>query len=226
MCLPLAVCAQHIIYDKDAERRQVGDFHSIEVSHAVDLRLSSGNENALAVSAPNASARAAIHTEVSNGVLKIWFDSNKWFRNKGRARIYVSAKSLQHLSAFGACDVNIIGEFNTASLSIDLSGASDLTGSFKTNSLKVQLSGASDMYVKGATADMTIQCSGASKFKGYKFNTDNCDAHASGASDIKVAVNKAISASASGASKIFYTGNARATEIKTSGAGKVQKQEG
>jgi hypothetical protein len=40
--------AQAVFHDKDAELRQVGDFEGVEVSSAIDLQISQGNENSVA----------------------------------------------------------------------------------------------------------------------------------------------------------------------------------
>ncbi|MBO9572609.1 MAG: DUF2807 domain-containing protein [Chitinophagaceae bacterium] len=216
--------AQQVFHDKDAEVRQVGDFHAIEVSSAIDLRLSTGSENALAVSAPDAELRAGIRTEVQNGVLKIWFESKKWFKGKAGARVYVAAKNLSRLRASGACDVTVSGELNVKELSIDMSGASDFKGTVKANSINAELSGASDINIKGEVKNINIHCSGASDFKGYDMIADNCKAQASGASGIRLTVNQEISAVASGASDIHYAGDAKMVDVKASGASNISKK--
>ena len=103
--------SQAVFHDKDAELRQVGDFEGIEVSSAIDLQLSQGNENSVAVSAPGDANRAGIKTEVRKGILHIWYENKNWFKGSGRKiRAYVSAKSLRLVSASGACDVMVNGE--------------------------------------------------------------------------------------------------------------------
>ena len=69
-----------------------------------------------------------------------------------------------------------------------------------------------------------LEVSGASDVKGSGFTVDVCNAKASGASDINIAVNKELTINASGASKISYTGNALVKEIHSSGASKVKRQ--
>jgi hypothetical protein len=215
---------QQIIHDKDAEPRQVGDFDAIEASSAIELRLSSGNENAVAVSASTPEHRAAIKTEVRGGVLKIWYESKKWFRNSGRVRVYVSAKSLERLEASGACDIIVSGELKSDELSIRLSGASDFKGAVRAASLSIELSGASDVSVKGDVQNLNVEASGASHFKGYDLKTDNCIVEASGASDIKITVNKVLNARASGASTVHYQGDGMVSDLKVSGASNISRK--
>jgi hypothetical protein len=224
LALPVAINAQQVFHDKNAEVRQVEDFHTIEVSHAVDLRLSQGNENALAVSANTPELRSYIRTEVKNGVLRISYDNKKLIKRSGGARVYISAKSLKKISGSGASDINILAELSSSELTIQLSGASDMKGSIKAGAMNVELSGASDMIIKGEVKDIRISASGASKFKGAQLVSDNCRINASGASDIDIIANKIIAASASGACHIYYSGDAQMGEISTSGASKIVKR--
>ena len=219
------VSAQQIIHDKDAEPRQVGDFHSIDASSAIELRLSQGNENAVAVSASTPEGRDGIKTEVRNGVLKIWYEQKKWFRNSGRARVYIAAKTLKRIEASGACDIIVSGELNVDELSLQLSGASDFKGTVKSGSLAIGISGASDINIKGEVKNLKIDASGASHFKGYDLKADHCLIEASGASDIKITVNKVLNARASGASTIHYQGDGMISDLKTSGASNISKKD-
>ena len=224
MVVSAALNAQQVFHDKNAEIRPVGEFYTIEVSHAVDLRLSSGSENALAVSAATPELRSAIRTEVRNGVLRISYESSKLFKKRAGVRVYVSAKSLKKIGVSGASLVNISAELSASELTVELSGASDMKGTIKANALNIVLSGASDMIVKGEVNDIRIEASGASKFKGSELISNNCRIEASGASDIDITANKLIAVSATGASHIYYSGDAQAGELRTSGASKIVKR--
>jgi hypothetical protein len=217
--------SQPVFHDKDAEMRQVGDFEGIEVSSAIDLQLSQGNENSVAISAPGVENRAGIKTEVRKGILHIWYENKKWFKGNGRKiRAYVSAKTLKLVSASGACDVVVNGELKSEELSIKLSGASDFKGTVRASNLKINLSGASDIVVRGSAANVSIDASGASHFKGFDLVTDNCRVDASGATDIKITVNKVLNAEASGATNIDYMGTGMIGDLKTSGASNIRKR--
>ena len=217
--------SQAVFHDKDAELRQVGDFEGVEVSSAIDLQLSQGNENSVAVSAPGDANRAGIKTEVRKGILHIWYENKNWFKGSGRKiRAYVSAKSFRLVSATGACDVVVNGELTSDELAIKLSGASDFKGTIRAKDLKIDLSGASDIVIKGTTSNLSIDASGASHFKGFDLSTDNCRVDASGATDIKITVNKVLNAEASGATNIDYMGTGMIGDLKTSGASNIRKK--
>jgi hypothetical protein len=224
--LVASVCAQKtVINDPNAEVRNEKGFHAIKVSHAINLYLTQGDEEAVAVSAKDTKYRDRIHTEVKDGVLKIWYDNEGWKWDNGNKKLkaYVSVKTLDKLGASGASDVLVDGTITSDRLDIDLSGASDFKGSVKVNELNLDQSGASDITISGTAAKVTIEASGASDVKGYDLVTDNCNAHASGASDIKISVNKELSAHASGASSIYYKGTAVIRDLHSNGASSVGK---
>ncbi len=80
------------------------------------------------------------------------------------------------------------------------------------------------MNLTGTAEKLSIEANGASSFKGFDFAANYCDAHASGASDITITVNKELSARATGASDVHYKGNGVIRDIKTSGASSVSKR--
>lgn len=213
------------VNDPNAQLRDVKGFHAIRVSHAIDLFLSQSDDEVVAVSASKEEYRDKIKTEVENGVLKIWYENEpKWYKGDKKLKAYVSFKTLDRLTASGACDVRVTGSIKGNELDISMSGASDFEGAIQVSSLVVDLSGASDMRVKGVATTLKIEVSGASEFKGYDLETDNCSAAASGASDIAVTVNKELSARASGASGVRYRGTGVIRNIKTNGASSVNKK--
>src|SRR5882762_7964031 len=62
---------QTVFNDANAQKRDVQSFHAINISNAIDLFLSQGNEDAVAVSAGDVKYRDNIRTEVNDGVLRI-----------------------------------------------------------------------------------------------------------------------------------------------------------
>jgi len=221
----IVVMAQQV-NDPNAVVRQAKDFHGISVSSAFDVYLSQGNEEAVAVSAAETKHRDRITVEVKAGILYIGYDQDgkmNWGSGNKKLKAYISFKNIDMLKVSGACDVVISGTLKAGILSIDQSGASDVKGKLDVNKLTVELSGASDMMVTGTASQLSVEASGASDFKGFDLVTDICNAKASGASDIKITVNKELSAQASGASDVRYKGNGVIRDMKSSGSSSVSK---
>jgi len=218
---------QTLINDPNVQKRDVAGFHAIHVSGAVDLYLSQGNEDAVAVSASEPKYRDNIRTEVKDGVLNIRYENvgHGFSMNTGnkKLRAYVSVKNLDNLHASGASDVVINGTLRVANLELHLSGASDFKGALEAGSLKVNLSGASDITIKGTAGSLSVDASGASDFKGYDLVAQTCDINASGASDIRITCDKESNATATGSSDIHIKGNGVIRNMHSSGSSSVKK---
>lgn len=230
LCLAVSVLAttcfgQTVINDPNVQQRSVAGFHAISVANAIDLYLSPGNEDVVAVSATEARFRDNIKTEVKEGVLHIYYQNvgHGFSIGNKKLRAYVSVKTLTSLQASGASDVAVSGTLSSPELEMRLSGASDFKGAVDVGSLKVTISGASDMTIKGSAGSLRIDASGASDFKGYDLVSQTCDITASGASDIKITCNKESNANASGASDIHIKGNGVIRNMHSGGASSVKK---
>jgi len=223
LCFSLAAGAQQV-NDANAELRNAKGYHAINVSNAFDVYLSQGADEAVAVSAKEIKDRNNITVEVKDGVLYIGMAKGwSWKGGNKKLRAYISFKTIDKLTVSGACDVYITGTLKADELRINQSGASDMKGKVEIGKLTVDLSGASDMQLTGTVAQLKVEASGASDFKGFDLVTETCDADASGASDIKITVNKELSARASGASDVRYRGNGVVRDMHSSGSGKVSK---
>jgi hypothetical protein len=215
---------QTIVHDPNAELRPVKGYHGVEVSNAIDLYLSQGDQETVAVSASSLKLRDRIVTEVVNGILRIRLEGKSWSLGNNKLKAYVSFTTLDQIKASGASDVYVDGVIAGDQLSVELSGASDFKGAVKVGSLLLDQSGASDAHITGVVSGKTtIRSSGASDVKGYDLVTEDCDVHASGASDIRITINKGLSADVSGASSVYYRGGGVIRESHSSGASNVKK---
>jgi hypothetical protein len=216
---------KNLVFDANAQIRKVASFNSIEVSGAINLFLSQGAEEAVAVSAGDEELINRIRTSVRDNVLHIDFDGKglnwrNWSNNKIKA--YVTFNSLKKIEAAGACNIKTVDQLKSNDLKIELSGASDLTGDIAVDNLSVVLSGASNCTLKGIAEKAAINCNGASSAKAYDLKVNYAKIDASGASSIRVTVNKEMNARASGASSISYKGEGLIKDLSSSGAASVK----
>ncbi|MEO5682506.1 MAG: head GIN domain-containing protein [Chitinophagaceae bacterium] len=221
----LATAQNTIVNDANAEQRTVGAFTGITVSSAIDIYLSQGDEDAIAVSATDIKYRDRIKTEVKAGILTIWYENEgmHWSSGSKKLKAYISFKNINRLKASGASDVFINGVLKLSDLDVRLSGASDLKGALDITNLTANISGASDMTVSGKIGFLNIEAHGASDLKDFELVVQNCDAIVSGASDIKITVEKELNGKASGASDIRIKGNGVIKTMNSSGASSIKK---
>ena len=218
-----------VISDANAVKRSIKNFHAIQAGDGIDLYVSQGSEEAVAVSASKPEYRDKITTVVEDGILKIYYGpKSDWhlsFNSNRKLKAYVSFKTIDGLSGSGGSDVYVDGTIKVPKLKLSLSGGSDFKGTVETNDLNVDMSGGSDVTISGKTVNLRIESSGGSDFKGYDLSSDICYASGSGGADMQVRVNKELSVHTSGGSDVFYKGNAVIRETKTSGGGSVSKRD-
>ena len=221
-----SACAQtpkKMIFDGAAEDRNLSGFTAINLSNAFDVYISQGISDAVAVAANDASVTKNIKTHISGGVLYISFEQKGWGSWKNnKLKAYITVKNLEKLTVSGACNVSFVDPIISDRLLVSISGASDIKGPVKVNSLKVGASGASNISLSGIATDTDFNISGACSIKSIDLVTDNCAVVASGASNIRLTINKYLKANVSGASDIRYKGTVSRFETRTSGASDIK----
>lgn len=220
-----AQSTKNLVYDANAEARTATNFSAIEVSGAIDLYLSQGTEEGIAISAASDELKCRFRTEVNNGTLHIFFDTKgfnwkTWGNTKSKA--YITFKDLKRIEANGACNVIVAEPIKLNDLKIDCSGASDFRGEVTIGNLIISASGASNIRLAGKADKATMEASGASYIKAYDLKTDVCRAEASGAANIRITVNKELKAEASGGASIYYKGEVSIRDVNTSGGASVK----
>ena len=219
----VAQTSKKMVVDGAAQDRKLSGFTSIYVSNAFDVYISQGNQDAVGVSASDESATNNIKTYISGGVLYLSFNQKSWGSWKNnKLKAYITVKDLQKLTVSGACNVSFVDPIISDKLLVSISGASDIKGLVKVNSIKVGASGASNISLSGTATDVDFNISGACSIKSLDLVTDNCAVVASGASSVKLTINKSLKANISGASDIRYKGTVSMFNTKTSGASSIK----
>lgn len=213
--------------DKNAQVRNVKDFHGIRVSNGIHLYLTQGNEEAVAVSASDKEWIDRIVTEVDNGILKIYYDHDKWksWSSDGKnLKAYVSCKLLDILKANSGAEVEVDGTIKSGNLAFDFSSGASFEGRVESSSLKVDQNSGAQTKISGTTSSLTVDASSGATFKGYDLQTDQCEASMSSGATMTVTVQKELSASASSGGTIRYKGNGVIRDIHTSSGGEVSRR--
>ena len=215
-----------VINDANATTRSLcGSFTAISVSSGIDLYLSQGNEESLAVSATDQKHLDRFKTEVVNGTLKIYYDNKgvTWKSENRKLKAYVSFKTLQKLHVSAGSDVVVNGGINAGDFNLDVSSGADFKGAITAKILTVDVSSGASINISGKSDKLKVAVSSGADFKGYDLVTDYCDASASSGAGVHVTINKELNAKASSGCDIHYKRTALLRDIKTSGGGSVKK---
>jgi hypothetical protein len=148
-------------------------------------------------------------------------DDNVWDLvqvSQSRGVLYLGLES----QPFSMTNVTLQAEVSMPSLeATELSGATSLRGEIDTGNVSLEVSGASNVSLRGSGRDLTVRASGASDVDLREFVVQNAQVEASGASEVTVHVTGRLDAEASGASRVRYLGNPGLGRIDSTGASSV-----
>ncbi len=220
--------AQNLVYDANAEVRNVAAFNGLDAGGGITVYISQGQTQAIAVSAEDGKNVSKIKTEVRDGVLKIYIDAamwNNWSWGNKKIKAYVTVTELNKLQLSGGSVGKIVDEINTNSIDVECHGGSIVNGKITAAKLSLDLTGGSIATISGAYGDATVAASGGSIVKDFDAVIDVCKVDASGGSVINLTVNKELSADASGGSIINYKGTGIIKSVDASGGSVIKKKE-
>ncbi|MBR2199718.1 MAG: DUF2807 domain-containing protein [Bacteroidales bacterium] len=207
-----------------AESRTVSDFDRVKISNAMTVNIVCAETQSVEIRADE-SLIDNVKTKVVDGELRVFLDGKHLVINKKRKiEVNITVPTLNSLEASGACAVDVDG-FSNEDFSVNASGASDvdLYNLVAKGNIRLDVSGASNVKADGSADKVVIHASGASKVSAKYLITNIADVHASGASDVSIAVNDEIYAHSSGASDIDYYGRPAVVDVSESGAGDVTR---
>jgi Putative auto-transporter adhesin, head GIN domain len=227
--LSIAVFAQDskLISDPNATVRNLNSsFTGITVSSGIELYLTQGNEESIAVSANDQKFMERFKTEVENGVLKIWYDTKgiTWKNGEHRKlKAYVSFKTLNKLHGSAGSETVLKGSINAENLDMKFTSGSEFEGQVNAKQITVQQNSGSVMKITGRADKISVDASSGAEFKGLEFAVDFCDAEASSGGTVKISISKELNAKASSGGTIRYNGRALIRDISISSGGTVKK---
>ncbi len=216
-----------VINDTNAKPRSLNaSFSGISVNDGVELYLSQGTEESIAVSYSDEKYAERFKTVVEDGILKIFYDNKgvNWSDNSRRKlKAYVSFKTLEKLTASGGADVKLTSEINVNNLDIKFTSGAYFKGSIKAKEMTVDQNSGSIMNVSGSAEKISLEVSSGAMFKGYDLAVNFCDAKASSGGGVRISVEKELSAKASSGGGIHYKGTAVIKDIDIDSGGIVKK---
>jgi hypothetical protein len=219
--------AQKTINDANAEKRTVGSFHGIDVATGIQLTLTKGATEEVAVSASETDFRDKIVTEVVNGILKIHYETksgaiNKKNENK-RLRAYVSYKSLDLLHVTTGAEANVDGVLEATTFELKANTGGLVKAEINIGTLTVDQNTGSKITLTGKVDKLEAEGDTGSKFMGENLTTNTCFVKMSTGAGIHISVDKELNVKADTGGYVKYKGNAGIREIKTNTGGTVSK---
>ncbi len=205
--LAVSGMAQKVVYDDNVQKRNVHGFHAIESNAGIEVIISKGDKEELAVSVGDLKYLDEVRTVVENGVLKInrsdnWKLWNQW--KNWKVKVYVSYTSLEGVKA--------------------TSGASITGTDLQLNRLIAKFNSGGYITLSGSVDELTVDGNSGGQFRGYSLSTNTCKADLTSGAGAQVTVNKEISARANSGGFIRFKGDAQIRDINVNSGGSVKRQ--
>ncbi|MDB5211964.1 MAG: hypothetical protein JWQ30_2791 [Sediminibacterium sp.] len=204
----LSVQAQKVVYDDNVQKRTISSFHAIETSSGIEVIMSKGDKEELAVSVGNTEYLDQVRTVVENGVLKLSRASDNWkFWNKfknWKVKVYVSYVNVDAIRA--------------------TSGGSVTASDVSFTRLIARMNSGGMITLTGKIESLDVDGSSGAQFRGYSLTTTNCKADVSSGAGVQVTVTKEISAKANSGGFVRFKGDGLIRDINVNSGGSVKRQ--
>ncbi|MES2374814.1 MAG: DUF2807 domain-containing protein [Bacteroidota bacterium] len=200
--------AQKVVYDDNVQKRTITSFHAIETSSGIEVIMSKGDKEELAVSVGNTEYLDQVRTVVENGVLKLSRASDDWkFWNKfknWKVKVYVSYVNVDAIRATSGGSVT----------------ASDISFS----KLTARMNSGGMITLTGNVESLDVDGSSGAQFRGYSLTTTHCKAEVSSGAGVHITVTKEISAKANSGGFVRFKGEGLIRDINVNSGGSVKRQ--
>jgi hypothetical protein len=151
------------------EERQVSNFNGISSSGSYDIYVKMGTSESLKIEGDGDLIKN-IETKVEGGTLKIRNSksSGGWNWNNRKTNIYITAKSLNHLSLSGSGKMEVSNAMRSDNLNTSVSGSGSIRLELTTKMYNASISGSGQINASGFAENANISVSGSGGFEGGK----------------------------------------------------------
>ena len=202
------------------QEKQLSAYDRIEVLGSYDVIFTDGEVGKIKIKAPD-NILPLIQTEVSDGLLKIGAEKNR-YKVKEPIIIYVPVDSrLKQVDIKGSADIYSEKNLETKVLNVGIYGSGDARLAVDVSSLALEVVGAGDIRVSGRAKDLSIDISGSGDVDTSKLTAEKAAISISGAGDVSAYVTEDVDVSIAGAGDVTVKGNPKKVKQKINGSGGV-----
>lgn len=206
-----------------SEERTVSSFDEVEVQGALNVYISQGDRKPVKIEGDE-NLIPYIEIVEQGDRITLRTRDNVNVNPTEEMKVYVTAPQYRSFDVSGAS--KLTGQTpidNNRNLSVNVSGASEVTIDVDAPEITSDISGASTLNLKGETKEFRLETSGASKARCFNLLSENTFADVSGAGDVELYASVKLEAQVSGAGHVKHKGNAKSIKQEVSGAGSVNK---
>ena len=203
-----------------SQEKQLSAYDRIEVLGSYDVIFTDGEVGKIKIKAPD-NILPLIQTEVSDGLLKIGAEKNR-YKVKEPIIIYVPVDSrLKQVDIKGSADIYSEKNLETKALNVDIYGSGDVRLQVEASSLALKIDGSGDIRVGGKTDNLSININGSGDVEVPNLKAEKAAISISGSGDVSAYVTEDVDISIAGSGDVIIKGNPKKIKQKINGSGRV-----
>ncbi|WP_196895978.1 head GIN domain-containing protein [Aureivirga marina] len=203
--------------------REISYFQEIKSKGSFKVILTDGKQGEIEITAEE-NLMEYIITEVTDNKLSIHYKKGKNIQPRKEIIIKVPIKFINHLTLSGSGEIISEVPIENKEFSIVVTGSGDISlEEVESKNITATLSGSGNLDIAGETNKLKVRISGSADFEGKKLESDKVDITISGSGNATVYANNSLKARVSGSGDIYYKGNPKNIDVKSSGSGNAQK---
>lgn len=201
-------------------RPEIASVSGLTVGSAFQMELRAGDEPSLVLRTDD-NLVDRVQVDLQAGELSIMLDGSVLDATL-EAELTLPSDALSSIEMSGAASITGTEALSADQLVVDVSGAGRAFLVVAADSLSVRAEGASLVNLSGTASALDAEAVGASSLKMAQLTTEMADVTAEGASTIELSVSETLTARATGASNVRYSGEPESVERDVSGASSVE----
>jgi hypothetical protein len=203
-----------------SQEKQLSAYDRVEVLGSYDVIFTDGEVSKIKIKAPD-NILPLIQTEVSDGLLKIGAEKNR-YKVKEPIIIYVPVDSrLKQVDIKGSADIYSEKNLETKALNVGIYGSGDVRLQVEASSLALKIDGSGDIRVGGKTDNLSININGSGDVEVPNLKAEKAAISISGAGDVSAYVTEDVDISIVGSGDVTIKGNPKKVKQKINGSGGV-----
>ena len=205
-------------------RMELAEFSAVYCDVVANITIEQGDEYLIEARGPEHIIRL-IEPEVSKGMLRIKASKEYKVKKNGGVNIRVVAPSVEAIENDGVGNITFKELTKTEELKVKNDGVGNITiENLQCNVLYVQNDGVGNVCIDGKAGRAVFTSNGVGNIEAFDLETADLSASLNGVGGIECYVTERFTCQANGVGSIYYKGEPKHTNIRSSGIGKVRRR--
>lgn len=206
------------------EKRTTSNYNGIRSSGSFHVLLVNGKEGEITLKGEE-NILPLIETIIENNTLKIRFQKNTNVRTTKKVIITVPVTDIETITLAGSGNIESKNILKGENIITKLSGSGSINLVANTEEINAEITGSGNINLEGTAVHFNIKITGSGDVKAYELQAEEVQIKITGSGSVKANVSKRIAAKITGSGNVYYQGNPKYVNSKTTGSGSIIKRE-